>query len=153
MRESSIRICLINTPELMSVYGRIQKYIPPTAPPLGLLYIAATLEKEGFPVSVIDSYAEHYDVAMTVREALKFKPHLVGINAVTPTFGNAIMIARAIKEANPDITIVMGGPHITPTGQLVLEKYECVDICVKHEGEYTFLELAQKKPLDSILGI
>ena len=150
---SLTRVCLINTPELMSVYGKIQKYIPPTAPPLGLLYIAAVLEKEGFPVSIIDSYAEHYDVPMTIKQALKFKPDMVGITAVTPTFGNALMIAKALKEENPDVLVVMGGPHVTATGELILEKHKCVDVCVKHEGEYTFLELAQGKPLDSVLGM
>jgi len=151
--KSSTRVCLINTPELLSVFGKVQKFIPPTAPPLGLLYIAAVLEREDFPVGIIDSYAEHYDVATTVKEALKFNPDMVGITAVTPTFGNAIMIAKALKEANPDVTIAMGGPHITPTGALILQKHKYVDICVKHEGEYAFLELAQKKPLKDILGI
>src|SRR3989344_2341232 len=102
------RISLINTPELLSVYGEMQKYIPPTAPPLGLLYIAAVLEKEGFSVNIIDSYAEHFDVAMTIKETLKFDPELVGITATTPTFGNAIAIAKALKEANPNLIIAMG---------------------------------------------
>jgi radical SAM superfamily enzyme YgiQ (UPF0313 family) len=153
MDEKGTRVCLINTPELLSVYGKVQKFIPPTAPPLGLLYIAAVLERESFPVRIIDSYAEHYDVSTTVKEALKFNPDIVGITAVTPTFGNAIMIAKALKKANPDVTIAMGGPHITPTGALILQNHKCVDICVKHEGEYAFLELTQKKPLKDILGI
>jgi magnesium-protoporphyrin IX monomethyl ester (oxidative) cyclase len=128
MDEKGIRVCLINTPELLSVYGKVQKFIPPTAPPLGLLYIAAVLERESFPVRIIDSYAEHYDVSTTVKEALKFNPDIVGITAVTPTFGNAIMIAKALKKANPDVTIAMGGPHITPTGALILQNHKCVDI-------------------------
>jgi len=151
--EQKNKICLINTPELLSVYGKIQKFVPPTAPPLGLLYIAAVLEKEGFPVNIIDSYAEHYDVHMTVKEVLKFNPDIVGITATTPTFGNALRIAQTLKKVNPHVTIVMGGPHITPTGKIIMKKHECIDICVKHEGEYTFLELAQNKPKDSILGI
>ena len=153
MSDANTRVCLINTPELLSVYGKIQKYIPPTAPPLGLLYIAAVLEKDSFPVKIVDSYAEHFDVPMTIKEALKFNPDIVGIAATTPTFGNALMIAEALKKENPNVVIVMGGPHITPTGALILKKHRCVDVCVKHEGEYSFLELAQKKPMESILGI
>lgn len=150
---SKKRICLINTPELLSVYGKVQKFIPPTAPPLGLLYIAAVLERDYFPVKVIDSYAEHYDVSMTVKETMKFNPDIVGITATTPTFGNALKIAQELKKVKPEVLIVVGGPHITPTGKIILEKHECIDICVKHEGEYTFLELANDRPLELILGI
>ncbi|HLD05363.1 MAG TPA: radical SAM protein [Candidatus Nanoarchaeia archaeon] len=153
MSKTPTKVCLINTPELMSVYGKIQKYIPPTAPPLGLLYIAAVLEKHGFPVKVTDSYAEHWGVKETIRETLKYNPDIVGITATTPTFGNALMIAKALKKENPKVTVVMGGPHITPTATLLLKKYKEIDVCVKHEGEYSFLELAQNKPLASIVGI
>lgn len=148
-----MRACFINTPEWFSVYGSIQKYIPPTAPPLGILYIAAVLEKHHIPVKVVDSYAEHYTLQQTVKETLSFNPDVVGIYATTPIFGNALKIANALKKANPKITIVMGGPHITATAELTLKKHKSVDICVRNEAEYTILELCQGKPLTSILGI
>ena len=47
--------------------------------PLGLSYIASTLEAAGHTVSAIDGAAEQLNVAKVVERVVDFKPDVIGI--------------------------------------------------------------------------
>ena len=51
-----------------------------------------------------------------------------------------IWIARQLKAARPDLTLLLGGPEITADNRWVLEE-PCVDLAAIGEGEQTFVEL------------
>ena len=69
-------------------------------PPLGLLYIAGTLEKNGVEVSIVDGCIDGLD---GVREAiLSFRPDVTGISALTPGRHSALECARLSKELQPE---------------------------------------------------
>ncbi len=112
-------------------------------PPIGLLYIAAMLEKHGIPVSIIDflPYSLSLDEIMGQIESVS--PQLIGITATTAQIGSAVKIARNIKKKLPQITICIGGVHVTnDTG--LLDRYPEFDCAVIGDGDYTFLEMAQQ---------
>ena len=120
-------------------------------PPLGLLYIAGTLQKNGFPVQIVDGCLEGIEA---IRKALvDFHPQFVGITCLTPGRKKALEVARIARETDPGILIVLGGAHPTIMYKQMLEQYNCVDVIVRGEGEQTFLKIVQGTPYESIPGI
>jgi anaerobic magnesium-protoporphyrin IX monomethyl ester cyclase len=119
-------------------------------PPLGLLYIAAYMEREGHQVVV-------RDLAIRKRkENIDFKEYdVVGISTDTTRHRQALQLAESAKTMG--CTVVMGGPHPGYVDEEILSTRK-VDFIVRGEGEVTFSELVaalQKKDgrLHSIQGI
>jgi anaerobic magnesium-protoporphyrin IX monomethyl ester cyclase len=81
-----------------------------------------------------------------------FNPEIVGIGSMTPTIASALKSARVAKEACPDATVIMGGPHATFMSSQILADEPAVDVVVRGEGEETLLEIAQKSPNMQNLG-
>ncbi len=126
--------------------------------PLGLGYIGAVLEAQGHQVSAIDM-AVATDPWGALTEALgRNCPEVVGITSVACTFDSAKLIARLCKAQHPEIITVIGGVHVTLTGeQLGLHMYGVFDFVVFGEGEMTFAELVnvieQKGTPSHVAGI
>ena len=124
-------------------------------PPVGLALIAAILEREGYPVTILDANVLRLQPEKVVP--LVTDADVVGLTAMTPTVGTAIGIARHLKQANPDLIIILGGVHATLLPEETLNTAPEIDIVVKGEGEETIIELLQaledKQPLDNISGI
>ncbi len=109
-------------------------------PPLGLLYIASTLESAGFPV-------EFYDLAVLpeTKEKLlnrvgEIEKPIIGLTVSTLAHNNALRLSKAIKEMNPQSLIIMGGPHVTFRAEETLSS-RIVDVVVRREGEHTIVAL------------
>lgn len=133
-----MKVLLINPPYTSSKY----KFIGLVAPPLGIAYIAAVLEAEGYEVRIIDAPAVEMDYETIQKEVINFSPDIVAITSVTPTLGSALKVAQMSKEAQPGALIVLGGYHPTFTYQELL-KHGFIDLVVRGEGEYTMLELVR----------
>lgn len=112
-------------------------------PPLGMLYIAGVLKKEGIDVSLLDQTAKGFSHEQTLRWVKKEDPSILGFSVLQPAATEAPKIAELVKEWNPNVTIVMGNYHSTFNDSRILRKYPCVDVIVRGEGEYTSLELAK----------
>jgi len=111
-------------------------------PPLGLAYLAATLEREGHQVRVHD-FGLYPDVplAQQIAEVVEFDPQLVGLTAMTNTYHAAAETGRLIKE-RLDCPLVIGGPHATVFPERVAAE-PFVDYLVYGEGEATLIELVR----------
>ncbi len=122
-----------------------------TNPPLGLLYLAGTLIKNGFEVKVVDGCI---DGKKSIQNSIiSFKPELIGITCLTPARKHAIEVAEMAKKINPNIKVIMGGAHPTIMYRQMLENYPFIDYIVLGEGEITLLELAQEKDPSQINGL
>ncbi len=104
--------------------------------------MAAVLEKHHIDVDVLDASALELTYDEIGEEILKRNPDIVSISALTPTIGVALDSADKIKQVKPDTVIVLGGYHPTFEYESVLEE-KSVDVVIRGEGEYTFLELVQ----------
>ncbi len=131
-----MKVLMINPPYSSSKY----KFIGLVAPPLGIAYIAAMLEKNGVTVKVLDSPALEIDHETVQNEIKKYSPDIVAVTSVTPTIESALKTAQISKEACPSAFTVLGGYHPTFTYQEIL-KNDFVDIVVCGEGEQTMVEL------------
>ena len=71
-------------------------------PPLGLLYVGATLRKYGHEPVLLDSAALRHSVEDAVKKAVKEKPDYVVVNTATITFSNDAGVVKKLKEELPE---------------------------------------------------
>lgn len=140
-----MNVLLVN-PQSSSVFNTFGLSLPP----IGLLYVAASLEQAGHSVVVKDLAAdgEHLDDG-DIRRA-----DLVGISADTTRAGKALSIARRVAAI--DRPVVMGGPHPQFMAADILSS-GYVDYIVKGEGEAVFpnllTALQNRDGVESVKGL
>ena len=139
--------------------------------PLGLLYIAAVLERAGCQVQVLDSLVSpgtvttrHADrvhvgippdaLATQIRQA---KPDIVGLSSqFTAQEEDVVRTAALVKEVDDSIAVVAGGANVSSRATSLLES-DKIDIAVRSEGEETIRDLIDfhrgEKELSQIPGI
>lgn len=120
--------------------------INPYLPPLGILYLASMLEKNGHSVNVIDCNAERF-TKDTCRKALK-SYDAVGLTLYCHPFeqDNSLFISNIIREIDTDIPIIVGGPHSTLLPEQSLMDHNA-NICVRGRGETLINPI-----IDAIMG-
>jgi magnesium-protoporphyrin IX monomethyl ester (oxidative) cyclase len=139
--------------------------------PLGLMYIAAVLDKAGYKAEILDAFmtdSSYLKVGDTIEVGMPYgkireeirrrKPDIVGVaNPFTCQVENAIRVGKIVKEIDPSILTVVGGPHVTVVPVEFLEEAKNVDIAVIGEGEYTMLDIVRffegYKKLSEMQGI
>jgi methylmalonyl-CoA mutase cobalamin-binding subunit len=143
-------ITLVNPPYPVGAHQH-----PPFIP-LGLGYIAAVLEKNGFTVDVIDCQALKLTQEDFKTEIQKRQPTIVGVTSTTLTYKSALQVLSTAKEVHPNCITAIGGPHVTFWDENALKECPALDVVVRKEGENTMLELAQRveagKPFYDLLG-
>lgn len=146
-----LKVCLINPP-WVTRSNNIWTKIRGTLPPLGLLYLAAFLEREGVEADVIDCQSglgSWEEIEAKLREK---RYDLYGITGTTSIISNSYRIAGAVKAAQPGAKVVLGGVHVTALPEEALGK-DGVDFVIRGEGEQALLELAKGRSPDEIAGL
>lgn len=112
--------------------------------PLGLLYMAAVLEREGYNVEFADfqqfAGARQFDAERLVA-ALRSSADVLGISVMSNLLPFSIHCARLLKEDRPERKIVLGGVGPSPVADEILEAFPFVDAVVEGEGELNVLRL------------
>jgi anaerobic magnesium-protoporphyrin IX monomethyl ester cyclase len=111
--------------------------------PIGLAYLAAVLEKAGYDLTLFDCPALDIDHNSLRSKLESFAPDVIGLTAVTPTIESALKGAHVAKEASPNASVILGGPHATFMDAQILGENPDVDVIVRGEGEETMLELLE----------
>lgn len=109
-------------------------------PVLGISYISAYLEQNGFDCKVFDGVFNGWSEEELVHHIEMYRPEIVGVTAMTHEIANAAHIVTAIKD-KLRIPAVVGGPHITALPARTLTEYPVFDYGICGEGEKTILEL------------
>jgi radical SAM superfamily enzyme YgiQ (UPF0313 family) len=110
-------------------------------PPLGLMYIAAVLEKAGHAVQIYDADPEYE--ATIIQEIKDFKPELIGLSFLTVGYQRAFNLCKELKKELPDVTYCAGGVHTTVKPPETLQEFD-LDFIVVGEGEDTIVEVCEK---------
>jgi len=108
------------------------------APPLGLLYIAKILEKEGDNVKIIDFSCETFE-EQKLMDAVK-TADVVGMTVLSFSLENSIEMINIIKKIKPQIKVIIGGPHCTLFPKKALEETKA-DISVQGDGELVIIDI------------
>jgi radical SAM superfamily enzyme YgiQ (UPF0313 family) len=111
-------------------------------PPLGILSIAAVLEKSGRPVQVTAAEVLGLKTKDILREIQAYDADLIGMSVTTENRFEIFALAEAIKQAFPRKTLAIGGPHATMAGLDMVANVPAIDLAAIGEGERTILELA-----------
>ena len=142
-----MKFIFINPPrEIKS--NNIWNIINSENPPLGLALLAAIWDEQEHTSKIIDAAALH----LTIPEIIaRISPdtNFIGITATTPEISKALIIAQNVRQAFPNIKIIMGGVHPTVFHEELVRNNIC-DMVVRNEGEIPITELAKSTPLDLI---
>lgn len=131
----------------------------PALMPLGLMYIAGTLQANGYKdIEIYDCMLEGYYRERSFRndyirygsspEAIKtkikeFKPDIIGVSVMCSLRKyHALEVCRLAKEVNPEIITVVGGNPVTCFPKWYVARKH-IDYAILGEGEAPFLELVK----------
>lgn len=115
--------------------------------PIGLEYIAASIEEVVDKVWIIDMEFERH----TLQHFLDvLHPNLIGITMSATDHNEGLRLAKIAKDNG--ITTVLGGYHPTAIPDELLSHPQ-IDMIVRGEGELTMKELVQKGSPERVLGI
>jgi radical SAM superfamily enzyme YgiQ (UPF0313 family) len=116
-------------------------YLGKRLPPIGLMYVAAALEKAGFKVHMLDNYLMKKSTEEIKQLITQINPEIVGITCGSATYPRCVETSKAIKQAKPDCKIVVGGWHASYMPDSLLANPE-IDYVVMGEGERAITQLA-----------
>ncbi len=136
--------------EILLVYPGKYKAPDPQVP-LALLYLASSLEQEGFCVRILDMRLNDY------RHFPVGNPVFIGISCMSGLqIKYALEFADHVRQQNMSVPLVWGGVHPTLLPEQTARS-DHVDVVVRGEAELIIKDLAnalaENTPLDNVLGI
>jgi radical SAM superfamily enzyme YgiQ (UPF0313 family) len=113
----------------------------PLALPMGALFLAQSLLKNGFTTTILHDDTEN--IISKLKEVITSTTIAIGISTFSGgMLAKAIQIAEYIRRNFSDKSIIWGGAHVTATPGQTLE-HELVDYVVWGEGEQSLPLLAE----------
>lgn len=112
-------------------------------PPLGLAILAAVTRDKGYETRVIDALALKMTKEHTIKAILAENPDYLGITSTTMSIYTAAEVAEGVKAANPNVKIILGGPHITAVPEETMKTFPVFEIGAVGEAEDTIIELLE----------
>jgi radical SAM superfamily enzyme YgiQ (UPF0313 family) len=124
-------------------------------PHLGLLALAAAAAAQGHGCAIYDpkrllrSGHLPYDDTLYERvaqELLAARPQAVGFTTLGCSFLFALNVAAALKRREPELPILLGGPHATMLHRPILERFPQFDLVARHECDEIIAPLLDALP-------
>ena len=154
-----MKILFINPPSSNLILTNLPEAIAQEdpMPPLGLMYVAAYLKKyTNHEIKILDCLIEKINHTQLEEKIRQEEPDVVGITTLTFTLIDVLKAAKIIRQINPNIKIVLGGPHVNIYPEETLNFPE-IDYLILGEGEKPFKDLIdninQTKNLYKFKGI
>ncbi|HHH77978.1 MAG TPA: hypothetical protein ENL18_02035, partial [Thermoplasmatales archaeon] len=110
------------------------------APPLGILYLSSVLRENGHGAGVIDIRGEEKP-AEAIKRGMD-GADAVGITVPTFALNNSKKIVDMVKDIDPSIPVIIGGPHPTLYPRASLKEISA-DMVVAGEAENSILDVAK----------
>lgn len=155
-----MKVLLINPPNINEITGTLPSFVTGKrghSPPLGLLYVAAYLQKHAdHQVQVIDCQVEKLGYQGLDERIRRLDPDVVGITTLTMALIDVQHTIKTVKNISGEIVVVLGGPHahLYPEETIGLDG---VDYLVQGEGEEAFKSLLDnienREALNAIPGL
>ena len=112
------RLLLVNPPFPRKVAGF----------PLQMLYLASAVRDANISVDVLDLDIEPDEQRESILEQKlrEYMPTHVGVTAYSPNYPESLDIMRQVKEINPRVIVISGGPHQIAVGAIT-QRPEFID--------------------------
>jgi len=165
-----IKLVLLRTPMVVPKWAHVET----VCPPLGLAYVAASLQQAGYKVRCVDAIGEA-PLQRTMSEDKNFVNYGLSIEQILQHLAskdfNVLFVSlmfsqewvvtksiiKTIKKKYPNVILVCGGEHISACPEFCMKECPEIDVCVFGEGEETSVKLLktieQKKSLHEVKGI
>lgn len=121
-------------------------------PSLTFAVLAAPLVEAGHEVEILDLDMTNQPATELEQRLDEFSPDYVGITCTTPLFYKMKYIASLVKMHDPNIVVVVGGPHPSSLPESTLADSNSDIVCVG-EGDITMTEIVAGADWSSIRGI
>ena len=115
--------------------------------PLGLLYIAACLEREGYNVdfrdyqlSVKQNLQNPFDLEQFAR-FMRGAANIVGFSCMSNLLPFTLLAAKRLKQDNPQAVVILGGVGPTGVAREIIENFDWIDYVCCGEGEISMVGL------------
>ncbi|NQU56270.1 MAG: B12-binding domain-containing radical SAM protein [Rhodospirillales bacterium] len=155
-RSKKLKVCLVRAPVFSTTHALNNE----ATPAIALAYISAYLRKHGYNPVVVDGIGEalnriwqpekypgYHCQGLTFDEIISRIPPDTDVIGFSCMFSGEWPLLRDLIEQSrihfPNAVLVAGGEHVTALGQYSLQDCPALDICVRGEGEHTFLELLE----------
>lgn len=134
-------------------------------PHLGLLSLAAVAETHGHstkiydPKRLIKTGILPYDETLydrVAKDLLAESPQAIGFTTLGCSFVFAVNVAALIKRDEPEMPILLGGPHATMLHRQILERFAQFDMVVRYEADEVLpsvLANLEQRRFDGIPGL
>jgi hopanoid biosynthesis associated radical SAM protein HpnJ len=149
----SLKTLFLNPPSFENFDGGAGSRWPATREiesfwyPVWLAYPTGMLEG----ARLLDAPSHHVSGEETIKIARDYE--FLVLFTSTPGFPGDILLAKAIKQANPTIKIAFVGPHVTVLPEKSLRDCPEIDFICRKEFDYSVVDYAKGKPLAEITGV
>lgn len=114
--------------------------------PAGLLSLSACLRTGGFEPKIYKPWIRLFHLA-DYREAaadiLNFNPKIIGFSTWCNSYPASLILAGQIKQMDPTIPVVFGGPQATILAVETLSQFSFVDYILSGEADFTVVILVK----------
>lgn len=121
--------------------GRIPDYNPKE--PMGLMYIAAALRREGYSAKILDADILALTIKQTVDEIVKRPAKVIGVSVMQRALPSVKLLVEELRRRGVTSHICCGGFTATLSAKHILEKMPAVDSVVLGDGEVIFSHLVK----------
>ncbi len=148
-----LKTLLLNPPSFENFDGGAGSRWPATREiesywyPVWLAYPAGALEGS----RLLDAPSHHVSAEETINIAKGYE--FLVLFTSTPGYPGDILLAAAIKQANPTIKIAFVGPHVSVLPERTLRECPSIDFVCRKEFDTAVVEYAKGKQLADILGV
>lgn len=148
-------LVLIRPPMVLSKFSLSTS----ATPPLAIAYLSGSLRANGFFPQTVDALGDGINTFTEIEgtvglaQGLAINEIVDRISPNAKVIGYSAMfscswtydknILQRIRDKYPEALIVAGGEHITACPEYVLKDCPAVNICVRGEGEETFLDIVK----------
>lgn len=150
---------LINPPTGLYIReDRCQSYIEDLPavemrPPMDLLSMAASLERENVVCRIIDCPMEKVEWPELAEEMRKFHPDILIISTTTSTIEKDLKVCELAKKIDTNIITVAKGAIFFQDDEQILSTFKDLDMAIRGETNEVVEELARGLELSEIKGL
>ncbi len=137
-------LLLLHVPKFNNYYKPFGWFSFINLPPIGLLGLADFLRKNRYSTRIVHLGVEKYKYGEINLDKMiaEHQPAIVGLDLHWhfQTF-DVIEIAQKLKQAHPEVAIVVGGFTASVSAEEILRAFDCIDFVVRGDAEIPLRDL------------